>query len=98
MTTIPNYLIFAGPDYGSAEGMRDLYGTANTLDEAFVIAKEATEIGSKIGGRWWKHGSQPMEQPDDFEPSPCDWMQIVELKTMKIVAESSPDRETIILY
>ena len=98
MTTIPNYLIFAGPDYGSSEGMRDLYGTANTLEDALVIAMEAIEVGTKIGCRWWKHGTQPMEAPPDFEPYPCDWMQIVDLKTMKIVVESSPDRQTIIHY
>ena len=89
INTIPIYLIFAGDTYYPAEGMRNLYGTAATLDDAIVIGKEAIEVGSKLGGRW--NGSndlQPMEQPESFVGSPCDWMHIVDLRTMKIIAET----------
>ena len=96
MTTIPNYLIFAGETYYPSEGMRDLYGTASTKEEAILIAKEAIEVGSKLGGRWGgSRNLQPMEQPVDFEAYPCDWAHIVDLNTMKIIAETDDIKNII---
>lgn len=92
-TTIPNYLIFAGDTYYPSEGLRNLYGTADTLDKALEIAEEALVIGSKLGGRWCiSNDLQPMEQPDNFEGYPCDWSQIADIRTMKIIAESDYDK------
>lgn len=86
-TTTPSYLIFAGEIYYPAGGMNDLYSTAATLEEATEIAKEAVEIGSRPRGSWWRN---PEETNSRY---PCDWAQIVDLKTMKIIANVTGKEE-----
>jgi len=95
-TYIMKYFIFAGEKYYPAGGMRDLYGTATTLKDATSIAKEAVEVGSKPYGNWWKHSyEQPTERSNNEEIHPCDWAQIVELSTMKILADVKTVKEII---
>ena len=87
--TTPNFLIFAGDTYYPAQGMRNLYGTSESLEMALDIATEAIEVGSKPRGSWWgSPKTQPMEAPEEYEPYPCDWAQIVDLRTMKIIGET----------
>ena len=86
--TAPNYHIYAGETYYPDRGLNDLYGTADTLEKALEIAKEAIEVGSKPSGSWWhKDKKQPMEEYEGFEPNPRDWSQIADIRTTRIVAE-----------
>jgi hypothetical protein len=86
-TTTPSYLIFAGDIYYPAGGMKDLYSTAVTLEEATLIATEAVEVGSRQRGSWWKN---PEETNNSYR---CDWAQIVDLKTMKIIADITGEEQ-----
>jgi len=90
------YFIFAGETYYPAGGMRDFYGTAITLKGATSIAKEAIEVGSRPYGNWCKHSyEQPRERSKNEKSYPCDWAQIVELSTMKILADVRCVKEII---
>ena len=89
-----NYFIFAGEKYYPTGGMRDLYGTATTLKDATSIAKEAVEVGSKLYGNWRSY-EQPTERSNNEEIHPCDWAQIVEISTMKILADVKAVKEII---
>jgi hypothetical protein len=100
-TTNPTrYVIFAGDVYYPAGGMLDLYAKASTLEEATEIAKEAVEIGSRPHGCLWR--KQPLEVNNE-EPEketnhttyPCDWAQIVDLISMKIIAYVRGEDDTV---
>jgi hypothetical protein len=90
---IPKYLVFAGATYYPAGGMRDLYGMAETREEALAIATEAIKIGSNYTSSWYHGSSQPLEKSDRcIGDYPKDWAQIAELTTMKIIADLSGTR------
>jgi hypothetical protein len=76
MTT--KYLIFAGETYYPAGGWNDLYGRAETLDEALEIMREAIVDGSSPNRTWWGHTLQCY---------PREWAHIVSLETMEKVED-----------
>lgn len=88
----PLYAIFAYQTYYPAGGFHDIYGFADTFQEALVIFNEALETGSKPMKDWpTREIITRYDKKTDKQiiyPIQRDGAHIVNLKTRKIVADS----------
>ena len=86
------YAIFAYQTYYPAGGFHDIYGFADTFQEALVIFNEALEIGSMPMKGWpTREIIKDYEQgtgKEILKPIPRAGAHIVNLKTRKIVADT----------
>ena len=86
------YAIFAYQTYYPAGGFHDIYGFADTFQEALAIFNEALETGSKPMKDWpTREIIKDYEQwtgKEIINPIPRAGAHIVNLKTQKIVADT----------
>ena len=80
------YAIFAYQTYYPAGGFHDIYGFADTFQEALMIFNEALETGSKPMKDWPTR--EIIKDYEQIKPIPRDGAHIVNLKTQKIVADT----------
>jgi hypothetical protein len=82
-----NYIVFAGNNDENKGGWYNLYGFADTMEEALQIFDEALITGSNHFSEKYNHKTKDF----CFVCSPCDWAHIVNVSVGIIVKDSKEE-------
>jgi len=86
----PMYVIFGGFIFYPEGGFNDIYGFAQTFQEALKIYDEALTIGSKHISDWNNstYGGYGIDAQGNRKFEICCWAHIVNMHSKKIVVNS----------
>jgi len=82
-----NYIVFAGNNDENKGGWYNLYGFADTMEEALQMFDEALITGSNHFSEKYNHKTKDF----GFVCSPCDWAHIVNVSVGIIVKDSKEE-------